>query len=815
MSGDNMITRQPMIKRYKTVNAARKAIALRLKQKEKKEEKPDTLKDYPLVSIIVPCYNQGMYLDECILSIKEQTYPNIEIVIVNDGSTDSNTYYNVEKYRNEKIKDHQIIIIHNSTNIGLPATRNVGIKNSSGKYIVPLDADDKLTETWVFDCVVEIEKKQHDIIRGGTIFFGAKTGKGGPVPYDYSKLKYCNQSQCTAMFYRDHWDQVGGYKEEMIFGYEDWEFWINMGKHGHYMGGINTAYLMYRKKPESMVTKASKYAELIIYQLRNFHPDLYTQKEREFPKGFKKSDYLQLFNKKKIETPDSKTIHTENLKREKELLDSGYKKEIYKDGCLYFKPITPKVSVIITCYNYGCYLDQCVDSVLAQTMQDYEIIIIDDNSADGTSKDIVLKQKEKDTRIITIMNQENIGPSNCRNVAISRCSGKYILPLDADDYIDKNLLLKFSNALDRNLGQFVYSNYTVFGDREGKVDVPEFSKDKLLKSNICVCCSMFRKTDWLRCGGYKNIGYEDWELWLTFAEMGMFGYRVPEYLFYYRVKNKSRFLEDKTKHESIVDEIKNIHKDLYKGIISKDFIRVKVLTISYNEEKILPFFLSHYEKFCDEIIILDNKSTDNTCAIAKSHPKVSLYQYDTGDKLDDKSYLAIKNNFWKKDLKYWDWIIVVDMDEFLYHPNILGFLRKYKDQGVSLPNIIGYNMIGDDFPDNYSVGLTDLIKTGILNTRYSKNCVFSPKLIKEINYSPGAHSCSPSGTVSKSKDNELKLLHYHYFGLSHFIERSKIYAERLRQVDYDWGQHEYKKHVSANLQYYEKYSKSKEREIVI
>ena len=98
--------------------------------------------EHPCVSVIIPCYNYARYLEECIASIAEQTFKNYEIIIVNDGSTDNSLEVADKiKINNKSIK----ITIINQTNSGQPAiSRNNGIKKAKGKYILCLDADDKI-----------------------------------------------------------------------------------------------------------------------------------------------------------------------------------------------------------------------------------------------------------------------------------------------------------------------------------------------------------------------------------------------------------------------------------------------------------------------------------------------------------------------------------------------------------------------------------------------------------------------------------------------------------------------------------------------
>lgn len=109
----------------------------------------------------------------------------------------------------------------------------------------------------------------------------------------------------------------------------------------------------------------------------------------------------------------------------------------------------PAVSVIIPCYNQGAFIKEAVDSVLAQTFQDFEIIIVNDGSSDAKTNEFLSNFTAPKTTVLSLA--ENQGPSVARNVAIKAAKGKYILPLDADDKIAPTYLEKAFNVLEQNI----------------------------------------------------------------------------------------------------------------------------------------------------------------------------------------------------------------------------------------------------------------------------------------------------------------------------------------------------------------------------
>ena len=106
-------------------------------------------------------------------------------------------------------------------------------------------------------------------------------------------------------------------------------------------------------------------------------------------------------------------------------------------------------------------------------------------------------------------------------------------------------------------------------------------------------------------------------------------------------------------------------------------MKVWAYVICWNEEVMLPYYLRHYEIFCDKIIIYDNMSTDRSQEIIKAHPKCELRLYDSKGEVRDDLYLKIKNHAWKEARGQGiDYVIVGDTDEFLYHPNILKIFER-------------------------------------------------------------------------------------------------------------------------------------------
>ncbi len=222
------------------------------------------------------------------------------------------------------------------------------------------------------------------------------------------------------------------------------------------------------------------------------------------------------------------------------------------------------VSVVIPSFNHGEYLSESLQSVLLQTYKNYEIIIIDDASNDGYSSDIALKLASENVRVI--VNTKNLGVCAARNIAISESTGKYILPLDADDKIEPTYIEKSVEIIESGLADVVYCKASFFGAKNKVWDLPPFSPNRMLYGNIVFNCALYRKSDWAVVGGYSELfraGGEDWDFWLSFLSLKKTFYRIDERLFHYRLHKISRNSVAINKHDQLVQVAFEKHRDLY------------------------------------------------------------------------------------------------------------------------------------------------------------------------------------------------------------------------------------------------------------
>ncbi len=226
----------------------------------------------PLVSVIIPCYNYGAYLWEAIQSIQAQTLKSVEIIIVDDESTDPHT----RNILNDIERNHPDLLVIRQSNRGVAAARNLGIRYAHGKYICCLDADDRLLPTYLEKAVMVLESDPSiGFVYGWVRMFGAEEGFWQVPPFDFFQVlntRY-NYVPTTAVFRRCAWQQVGGYDETFRQGYEDWEFWLRLTRKGWRGFLIPEVFMEYRQHTGTSLNKrAMQKHQMLIQQIRRKHP---------------------------------------------------------------------------------------------------------------------------------------------------------------------------------------------------------------------------------------------------------------------------------------------------------------------------------------------------------------------------------------------------------------------------------------------------------------------------------------------------------------------------------------------------------------
>ncbi|MER2998306.1 glycosyltransferase family 2 protein [Pontibacter populi] len=227
----------------------------------------------PVVSIIVPCFNQGQYLRGALDSIFSQSYDQWECIIVNDSSTDE-----TELVAKSYIKKDNRFKYIKTAGIGVSAVRNEGIKVASGQYILPLDGDDKIAPIYL-EKAIEAFRKFPDLslVYGEAEFFGERSGVWNLPNYNYYDLLFNNLMYCSAIFKREDFNKIGGYSTEMVHGLEDWDLWLRLLNKKSKVLKLPEVVFYYRIKSLSRSTELLKEGKMAQTrkQLLNRNLDIY------------------------------------------------------------------------------------------------------------------------------------------------------------------------------------------------------------------------------------------------------------------------------------------------------------------------------------------------------------------------------------------------------------------------------------------------------------------------------------------------------------------------------------------------------------
>ena len=267
----------------------------------------------------------------------------------------------------------------------------------------------------------------------------------------------------------------------------------------------------------------------------------------------------------------------------------------------------PTISVVITNYNYGEFLDKSIRSVITQTYRNIEIILIDDCSIDN-SKDIYKKFSKK---IKIIEHEKNKGIVETRNEAIDVTKGDFLCFLDADDYFDDDYIENLYRVLIKNEADIVYPNWRLFGNTNEKFIFDEFDEKKLQLQEIHITPSSL-----VRKSGIKNLRFEskkvaeDWDFFVRLSLSGA-KFKVADNVFInYQIKSDSRG----SRHKEIEDiklflDILNKIRKENKEIVSNEEFLLSKLKIKFDViDKLISALNDEKKSNIDKDIIIRDRN---------------------------------------------------------------------------------------------------------------------------------------------------------------------------------------------------------------
>lgn len=452
--------------------------------------------DNPLVSIIVPVYNTESFLNECLESLVNQTYKNVEIICVNDGSTD----------KSEEILDYYEYMysarvnVYHKENGGLSSARNYGLSKAHGDLIMFVDSDDILVSTTIEKSVEQFKKNKElelyifgikqfskegvfqDIVNTNA-WFERRMQPNGLQIMTFDRALNSNIHVCNKVFKKE---LIGDIRFIPGLLYEDVYFmWRIFLKATTVYYEPDIGYL-YRVHSNSIMEKsyANKDFTRALHHLYNWHKlfEYFKSIRQVSLVGDKLSVLLDSLGKRTLELSNDyeEDVVYEYIKMYRSMLVSAIEQEI--------KIV---VSVIVPVYNSEKYLNECLDSLVNQTLGNIEIICVDDASTDSSPQ--ILDEYASKYSNVRVFHKCKEGVAAARNFGIKAARGETIAFVDSDDYVDSTLFEKaYSKYIESNVDLLIYGAK------------PFKNKDEQTEQNV----EDF--INWLKCP-YKGSMYFDFE----------------------------------------------------------------------------------------------------------------------------------------------------------------------------------------------------------------------------------------------------------------------------------------------------------------
>jgi glycosyltransferase involved in cell wall biosynthesis len=223
----------------------------------------------PAVSVVVPCYNGGRFIDDLLACLQAQTFGNFELIIVDDGSTDDTP-------TKLATLDRSIQIVRQA-NAGPGAARNAGFRRARADLIFILDCDDTVEPTFLEETVSALEAADRAV--GFVFTHERKIGHRTQINRCYFKLfdqLFINRVPCCMVVRREAWEAVGGFDASMRDGYEDWEFTIRLGRAGYSGIVVPKVLFNYRTRDDGLMMSRSTYMHGTLWRrIREKHCNAY------------------------------------------------------------------------------------------------------------------------------------------------------------------------------------------------------------------------------------------------------------------------------------------------------------------------------------------------------------------------------------------------------------------------------------------------------------------------------------------------------------------------------------------------------------
>ena len=463
--------------------------------------KPENTDDIE-VSIVITCYNLEEYIEEAVQSALEQQFDKYEIIVVDDCSTDGSK----KILKRLKRKYKHLRLVFNKYNLKAGLSRNAGIEVARGTYVLCLDGDDRIPPNYIAKLYQAISSDRSiGIAYGNFHLFGEQHGQVKCREWNFRDLIKGNLLGCCSLFRKEAWRRCGGYKN-INPSWEDYELWLNIGKHFYDGIYVNDAYFDYRIRNKGRNQESRGHESRLRAIVNACHPDLY---------------------------PCS-------------------------------------IGIVIPCWGQKEYLSDAIESLQKQKHQDFRVIIVDDGQKQNLAElipndDHRFKLLELEDNVglsaarnrgIEWLDTEYIVPLDADDMLMPSA-------------LDKMLAMQ-NSTIDPLIVYGDIIPFWDNGDKaEAKLEEYSFNR-LLARSIIPATAMYPKEAWEKVGGYDEAMhdGYEDWDYHIRLGLIGVCGKRINTKTLKYRQHEgtmRDVLEKDKTKQQSVLDYLRKKHYSIYQG----------------------------------------------------------------------------------------------------------------------------------------------------------------------------------------------------------------------------------------------------------
>jgi glycosyltransferase involved in cell wall biosynthesis len=536
----------------------------------------------PKVSVVIPCFNRGPYLDDAVSSCVEAYAGPLEVVVVDDGSTDPRTERHLEALRSLPCE----LKVLRQENSGPARARNLGLSHCTGEFVQFLDSDDLLLKNKIehqlhhLELAPDVDISVCDYWLCDDDRIGFERPSRSISPFGLTLDNFLFQWERgltipihTALFRRSAFGAAPPWPE-IVRGKEDWLFWVRLKMRGVQLAFLPLRLCVYRLHPNNMTREWFAMGLDFLRAAREI--DGWTGGER--PEFMRESMrwFVEFYANGAHRLPRMAPPVNPVSAAERRVIQAGALPGAPRaDTDDAVRAAAASVSVVVPVFNHASYLRRCVLSAHRQTLAPREIICVDDGSTDPSVRPTLEALAAEIPELRLHFSERNQGISATQNLAVSLATGEFIAFLDCDDFVAPGAIEEVSRAIarhpdvdyfftdrfevdpeDRLVREAVYGGYPEHHSLDRKSH-----HENLLDAMIASHLKVIRRAKIAQVGGFdaRTSGVQDWDLALKISEVGKLHY-IPEPVYFHRVHAESVTLGRRVMMFRLTNEVRRRHQ---------------------------------------------------------------------------------------------------------------------------------------------------------------------------------------------------------------------------------------------------------------